>query len=135
LIYGANDQIGARRLASSVLVESALNLDGTNTFFGRAEYVRKSAEELVIAATPPTIEYDVGVLALGYLRTVGRVAGLAAGVGVRGSVNLVPSSLNAVYGSRTPVGVAIYLRLRPAAPRAGGIKMDAMPGMHGGSHE
>jgi hypothetical protein len=135
LIYGANDQIGARRLASSVLVESALDLDGTSTFFGRAEYVRKSAEELVITSTPPTTEYDVGALALGYLRTVGTVAGLAAGVGVRGSVNLVPSSLNVVYRSRTPVGVAIYLRLRPAAPRAGGIKMDAMPGMHGGSHE
>jgi hypothetical protein len=112
-------------------VESALDLDGTSTFFGRAEYVRKSAEELVITSTPPTTEYDVGALALGYLRTVGTVAGLAAGVGVRGSVNLVPSSLNAVYGSRTPVGVAIYLRLRPAAPREGGIKMDAMPGMHG----
>jgi hypothetical protein len=135
LIFGANDQIGARGLASSVLVESALDLDGTNSFFGRAEYVRKSAEELVIASAPPTTEYDVGALAVGYLRTVGTVAGLAAGVGVRGAVNFVPSSLNAVYGSRTPAGVAIYLRLRPAGTREIGMKMDGMPGMHGGSHE
>jgi hypothetical protein len=123
------------RLANSVLVESALDLDGTNSFFGRAEYVRKNAEELMIASVPPTAEYDVGALALGYLRTAGTVAGLAAGVGVRGSVNFVPSSLNAVYGSRTPMGVAIYLRLRPAAPREIEMKMDRMPGMHGGSHE
>ena len=103
--------------------------------FGRVEYVRKSAEELVIPSVPPTTQYDVGALALGYLRTVGTVAGLAAGVGVRGSVNFVPSSLNAVYGSRTPAGVAINLQLRPAGAREGGMKMDGMPGVHGDSHD
>jgi hypothetical protein len=119
LIYGANDQIGPGRLASSVVVESTLDLDGTNAFFGRAEYVRKSAEELVIASAPPTLEYNVGAFALGYSRAVGTVAGLAAGVGARGSVNFVPSSLAAAYGRRTPAGVAIYLLLRPAGAREG----------------
>ena len=94
--------------------------------------MQKSAEELVIASVPPTTEYDVGALALGYVRTVGTVAGLAAGVGVRGSVNFVPSNLNAVYGSRTPVGVAIYLRLRPAGTHEGDMKRHGIPGMHGG---
>ncbi len=135
LIYGANAQIGTGRLSSSVLVESTLDLDGTNSLFGRVEYVQKSAEELVISSVPPTTQYNVGALALGYLRTVGTVAGLAAGVGVRGSVNLVPAGLNAVYGSRTPAGVAIYLRLQPVGAREGGMKMDGMPGMHGGSHD
>src|SRR5216117_3572360 len=135
LIYGANAQIGTGRLSSSVLVESTLDLDGTNSLFGRVEYVQKSAEELVISSVPPTTQYNVGALALGYLRTVGTVAGLAAGVGVRGSVNLVPAGLNAVYGSRTPAGVAIYLRLQPVGSREGGMKMDGMPGMHGGSHD
>ena len=116
-------------------MESTLDLDGTNSLFGRVEYVRKSAEELVIPSVPSTTQYDVGALALGYLRTVGTVAGLAAGVGVRGSVNFVPSSLNAVYGSRTPAGVAIYLRLQLVATREGGMKMDGMPGMQGGSHD
>src|SRR5882762_2381779 len=135
LIYGANAQIGTGRLSSSVLVESTLDLDGTNLLFGRVEYVRKSAAELVIPSVPPTTEYDVGALALGYPRTVGTVAGLAAGVGVRGSVNFVPSSLNGVYGSRTPAGAAIYLQLRPAGAPEGGMKMGGMPGMDGGSHE
>jgi hypothetical protein len=48
------------------------------------------------------------------VRTVGTIAGLGAGVGVRGSVNFVPSNLEAEYGSRTPVGWTIYVRLRPA---------------------
>src|SRR5213082_1184792 len=135
LIYGANDQIRPGPLASSVVLESTLDLDGMNSFFGRAEYVQKSAEELVIPSAPPTTEYDIGAVALGYLRTVGTVAGLAAGVGVRESVNFVPSSLNVVYGSRTPAGVAIYLRLQPVGAREGGMKMEGMPGMRGGSHD
>src|SRR2546426_4763710 len=76
LIYDTNAQIGTGPLASSVLVESTLDLDGTNSLFGRVEYVRKSAEELVISAVPATTQYDVGALALGYLRAVGTVAGL-----------------------------------------------------------
>jgi hypothetical protein len=135
LIYGANDQIGSARLASSVVLESTLDLDGTNALFGRVEYVRKRAAELVIPSFPSTTEYDVGALALGFQRTVGTVAGFAAGLGVRGSLNFVPSSLDAAYGSRTPVGAAIYLRLRPAGAREGGMKMEGMPGMHGGSHD
>src|SRR6266568_1247951 len=135
LIYGANDEIGPGPLASSVVLESTLDLDGTNAFFGRAEYVRKSAAELVIPSVPPTTEYDVGALALGYQRTVGFVAGFAAGLGVRGSLNFVPSSLDGAYGSRTPVGAAIYLQLRPADAREAVMKMNGMPGMHGGSHD
>src|SRR3989475_11012911 len=114
LIYGANNQIGTGKLQSSVVLESALDLDGTNSFFGRAEYVRKSAEELVIPSVPPTTEYDVGALTLGYVRTVGTAAGLAAAAGVRGSIDFVPPSLEPIYGSRAPGGLAIYIRLRPA---------------------
>jgi hypothetical protein len=124
LVYGVNDPIGTRRPASSILLESTIDLDGTNCFFGRVEFVRKNAEELSIAPVPATTQYDVGGLAIGYRRAVGSVAGLAAGVGVRGAVNLVPLSLNAVYGSRSPVGVAIYLRLRPLETRDAGMKMD-----------
>ena len=115
LIYGANDQIGPGPLASSVVLESTLDLDGMNSFFGRAEYVQKSAEELVIPSVPASAEYAVGALALGYLRTIGTMEGMSAAAGVRGSVNLIPASLEAAYGSRVPKGVAIYLRLRPAA--------------------
>jgi len=80
-----------------------------------ARYERQvCAQELGIVAVSPTAAYDVGALVLGYLRSVGTMAGLAAGVGTRGSVNFVPSSLEAEYGSRTPVGWAVYIRLRPA---------------------
>src|SRR5882762_1437713 len=114
LIWGANDPIGSGRASHSVVLESDLDLDETNAVYGRVEYVRKSAAVLVIPSVPPTSEYDVGALALGYMRTVGTIAGLATGVGTRGSISLVPARLEAQYGSRTPVGLAVYVRLRPA---------------------
>src|SRR3989454_7406068 len=89
LIYGANAQIGTDRLASSVLLESTVDLDGTNALFGRAEYVEKTAEDLVIPAASPTTQYDISALALGYKHGLGTKAGLAIGVGMRGSVNFV----------------------------------------------
>src|SRR5205809_7562747 len=113
LIWGANDQIGSGQPSHSVVLESTLDLDGTNAVFGRVEYVRKSAQELVILSAPPAEEYDVGALALGYRRMVGTVAGLAVGLGARASVNLVPSSLEPTYGSRAVAGLAVYLQLRP----------------------
>ncbi|HTD70905.1 MAG TPA: hypothetical protein VK647_10635 [Gemmatimonadales bacterium] len=113
LIWGANDPLGSGRLSNSFVLESSLDLGGMNSIFGRAEYVRKSAEDLVVPAAPAGATYDVGALALGYLRTIGTIGGLAAGVGARGSVNFVPSSLEADYGGRTPVGLVVYVRLRP----------------------
>ncbi|HYU90501.1 MAG TPA: hypothetical protein VE966_08655 [Gemmatimonadales bacterium] len=115
LIWGANDPIGAGQASNSVVLESGVDFDKKNAVFGRAEYVRKSAADLGIASVPPTADYDVGALALGYLRTVGSVAGLATGVGARGSINFVPSSLEGEYGGRTPVGLAVYVRLQPTS--------------------
>ena len=51
------------------------------------------------------------------------------GVGARGALNLVPSALEGVYGSRTPAGLAIFLRVRPALLE-GAHAMD--PEMHHG---
>jgi len=126
VIYRANAPIGTGRLEGSVLIETTLEWGDANSLFGRAEYVRKSAAELAISSVPATTDYDVGALALGYSRTVGTVAGLAAGLGVRGSFNFVPASLEGAYGSRTPVGGAVYLTLRPAGAREPAM---TMPGM------
>jgi hypothetical protein len=116
VIFGANRPLATGRLASSVLLESTLDVDGTNAVFGRAEYVRKSAEELAIPLVPSTRDYDVGAVAIGYYRALRSVGGVATGLGIRGSVNFVPASLESTYGSRTPAGLVVYLALRPAGP-------------------
>ncbi len=119
-VYGANVPIGTGRAANSFLMESNLDLDGMNTVFGRAEYVRKGEEDLVIPAAPPAAEYDVGSLALGYLRELWTSHGVTVGAGARGAVNFVPTSLEPAYASRTPVGFAVYVSLRPKELRRGG---------------
>jgi hypothetical protein len=118
LIYGGNKHVtrgggASRRWEHSLIAESNLQLDRANSVFGRAEYVRKSAEELVIPG-PSDREFDIGTLSLGYVREVAAYRGATLGLGARGAVNLVPHALEVAYGSRTPVGLALFLRVRPA---------------------
>ena len=116
-IYGANKQSTHPGLSHSVLLESEAVLDASNTVFGRAEYVQKSAEELVLD-TPQygfasEQSFDVGELTLGSIREVARLGKGTLGIGAMATLNVVPSLLSPAYGSRTPYGALVFLRLRP----------------------
>jgi len=107
LVWGANAKLGGAT-SHSVLAEVDLEVLHGHHMFTRVEYVRKSAEDLLVA--PGT--YDVGSVVLGYLKAWGVGRG-EWGLGIRGSVGFVPQGLEAEYGSRTPLGVALYARWRP----------------------
>lgn len=113
LIYAANSPVGTGETTGSALFETNVEPGGRNSFFARVEYVQKTAEDLVVPGAPPDRAYDVGALTLGYLRELGAVGRLGTALGLRGTVNFVPPSLEAGYGSRRPVGIAAYLRVRP----------------------
>ncbi len=118
LIYGANKHVAAAGGAvgsweHSLIAEWNLQLDQANSVFGRAEYVRKSGEELSLSGPLLDEEFDIGSFALGYIREFAGYGGATIGVGVRGALNLMPGALESVYGSRTPVGLAVFLRVRP----------------------
>jgi hypothetical protein len=68
-----------------------------------------------------TQEFNVGQVSLGYIRELIGLRGATLGLGAMGTLNVVPSLLNSVYGSRTPVGGLVFLRVRP-----GGIGMKGM---------
>jgi hypothetical protein len=112
LIYGANAVSGAP-LSNSALVETDLSFDGVDTFFGRAEFVQKSAQDLAVADESESLRYDIGALTLGYSREIMRARGLTLGASILGTLNVVPDGLVAAYGTRYPKGYAIFLRLRP----------------------
>jgi hypothetical protein len=112
LIYGANAVSGAP-LANSALIETDVSLDGVNTFFGRAELVQKSAQDLAVADQSESRRYDLGALTLGYSREIMRDHGLTLGASILGTLDVVPAGLAAVYGTRYPKGYAVFLRLRP----------------------
>jgi len=145
LVYGRNDHeeshaSGAVALASvrdvavteprshSFLLESQLIANNKHTVFGRAEFVRKSLDDLVL--TGPTVQFlsqrtvDVKALSLGYVRELVSLRGATLGIGAMGTVNLLPDGLEASYGSRTPVGGLVFARLRPQYKRG-----NAMAGM------
>jgi hypothetical protein len=124
-IYGRNQHDGEDP-TNSALLESEAILDRHNTLFGRVEWIQKSAHDLQLSAFPDEQSFIVASLSLGYIRELTRGRGVTIGLGARGTVNFVPSELEAPYGSRTPVAGMVFVRLRPfAEPRA----MKGMGGM------
>jgi hypothetical protein len=132
LVWGANDISRGQGWTSSTLLESEAILDAHNTVFGRLELAQKSAEELVL---PPTAfagnqRFDVATLSLGYIRDFVQMFGGTGGIGVMGTVNEVPGSLEPFYGTRSPLGGLVFFRIRPAYKTS----MPAMGGMHMHDH-
>ena len=132
LIYGRNAHAG-ESASSAVLAEAEVILDGHHTVFARAELVQKNAEELSLSGVDPERLFNVGMLGLGYIREIARLyTGATLGLGVRGNVGLVPRDVEPAYGSRNPVGIMVFLRLRS---RHLGMSSSAMPmGSVGHSH-
>ena len=92
--------------------------------------MRKSAEDLVVAGAAPGQEYDINSLVAGYIREIASIPVGTIGIGFRGSVNVIPRSLEPTYGTRAPSGIAVYVRVRPKR-MAMGAEMSPMPTMRG----
>jgi hypothetical protein len=112
LVWGANRHEGGD-WEPSALAEANLALDARNTLFSRLESVRKSNADLAIEPAPSAEEHRVSSFSLGYVREVGSASVLSFGIGARGTVNFVSSELERLYGSRTPTGLIVFLRVRP----------------------
>lgn len=139
-LWGANTRSDHAGLSHSALVESDAVLDRSNTVFGRIEAVQKTPDELVLAAPQFNFSaaqtFNVGAVSLGYIREVVPMKAATLGIGAMGTVNLVPPALEPAYGSRTPLGVFLFLRLRPAGTRdagMGGMHMTATGGSTAGA--
>jgi hypothetical protein len=117
VVYGANQHVEpggeTHGWEHGIMAESNLQLDRSHSVFARIEYVQKSAEDLLVAGVGDEA-FGIGTLSLGYVRELAAFRGTTFGVGGRGAVNLVPAALEDVYGSRTPLGLAVFLRVRPA---------------------
>lgn len=125
LIWGANEHGG--HVANSAVVESNLEIGLKNAVFMRAERVRKSAADLALPNADPEQDFDVRSLAAGYMREVISIPGGTIGLGARASVNFIPSGLEPYYGTRTPAGFAVYVRVRPKRMAAEMTSMTPAP--------
>jgi hypothetical protein len=111
LVYGANLDSNDPRLSNSVDLESTYQMDDRNSVFGRVEYVQKSATDLVI---PGDGRYDIEAVSAGYTREIAHPAHIGIGLGGVVTVDIIPESLDPTYGTRTPLGFAVFVRFRPA---------------------
>jgi hypothetical protein len=135
-VFGANRHSGGDHVEPSYLLESNLELGGAHSVFGRAEHVRKSAEDLVLGGANPADAFDVTSLVGGYIYEFDRVGSVRIGIGGRASIDFVPSPLEPYYGTRTPRGFALYVRFRPQRMSEGHGARVGVPknAAHGGAH-
>ena len=87
--------------------------DGGWTPYLRYEYIRKDAEELVLA--PPFPEdrvFNLQQATLGVSRDLPIRGDYQWGIGAQCVVSLTPDALEPFYGS-SPTGWLVYLRLHP----------------------
>jgi hypothetical protein len=111
MAWGRNEEEG--EATQALLLETNVNLRQRNLFFARGEIVEKSAEDLVLDQSEEEF-FTVGKVAVGYMRQFHRFSGFAVGVGGLVSVSLLDQDLESVYGSTSPVGAAVFVRIRPA---------------------
>ena len=113
LLYAAQKHSG-QRWSNSLLAESEASLSARNTVFGRLEYIEKSAGDLQIDGFSSAHKFVVESASLGYIREIlSPTRPISLGLGARGTVNYVSKEVGEVYGSRTPFGGMVFLRLRP----------------------
>jgi hypothetical protein len=99
--------------STSLLIESNLEIGIRSALFARFEAVEKSGDELGFSGGDLTTLYAERSVVIGGTR---RLASRGPGelrLGARAALHLVPETLVATYGTRTPTGYALYLQLRP----------------------
>jgi hypothetical protein len=96
---------------TALLLEMSVDAGGRHAAFGRAEYVQRTSSELLLTGSVSPL-VDLAAVSAGYALELSRSPVHVLGAGVRGTVNLVPAELRPFYGSRTPLGVAVFARLR-----------------------
>jgi len=129
IIYGGNLHSEPSHWERSALAETDVTLDEKNAIFARGEWVEKSAQDLAIADQPTNRIYPIVSLSAGYTREVASPVGLSIGVGGLATLDVVPSSLEHAYGSRTPGGLVVFVQARARGTHATMPAMDGMPGM------
>jgi hypothetical protein len=123
VVYGVNMWTGSSPTTHSTLLENDLILDWKNTLFGRGEYLQKSAQDLALQGFASDQLFRVLSLGAGYIREMVRAPGATLGLGTVVTINVLSSELEPFYGSRTPLGAMLFLRLRPSWSRAPDMPM------------
>lgn len=117
-----NPSTGPATYAS--LAEGAWMLADTHTVFTRIEVLDKIGSDLALPAAMADEKFGMASFSAGYVYDFNDLGMIVPGVGAVGTLDVIGSSLQPTYGTRTPWGGIVFVRIRPPA-------MDmSMHGMH-----
>ena len=122
LLWGRTRSLQDNSIFNSYLFESTARFRVRNYAWTRIESAERS-NELILGENPlpPGFQEQpigqVQAYTLGYDRDIDLVQHLASAIGAQVTTYGVPGSLKTIYGAR-PVGVAVFVRLRPFSGRA-----------------
>jgi hypothetical protein len=109
--WGVNREHGES--SQAWLAETAIDVSAADVVFARAEWVQKSSADLVLPGRgTPTGASGIIKVQAGYTRWLATAAGLRAGIGGSIGVARLPDVAVQAYGSRTPVEMSVFFRLR-----------------------
>jgi hypothetical protein len=119
LAWGRTLDLPGHLVENSYLLESTLRFHERNYAFTRIEDVDRTSELLLgEKPLPPGFEEQsagrVQAYTFGYDRDLGRIRHLSTALGAQVTAYAPGAKLQPVYGS-DPIGVVVFLRLRPAA--------------------
>ena len=112
-VHDPNAIIPAHHLGASGMFETTLDLGRRTSVFGRAEQVQKTGDDLGFIGDDLGQSFTIREMSLGIARDLLCASHARLGVGARGTLNLVPESLRLAYGTRTPLGGAVFVSLKP----------------------
>jgi hypothetical protein len=86
--------------------------------FGRVELVQKTGADLQLGAPADDDHvFTMASLGAGAVYELDPIAGVTAGLGVRGTLDVIGTGLQSFYGTTTPVGGMVYVEVHPARAR------------------
>jgi hypothetical protein len=100
-------------VSSSVLLESTLEVGARTSLYGRVEQVQKNGDDLGFLGGDLIELFTIRSLSAGFTRDIRTFGDAAVALGARASLDLLPTTLLPTYGTTTPAGIALFLRIRP----------------------
>ena len=114
-----NPSMGPATYAS--FAEGALLLRDTHTVFSRVELLDKSGQDLALPDAMAEQTFGMASFSAGYVYDFRDVGPIVPGLGGVATLDVIGSSLEPAYGTRTPWGGMVFVRLRPPMMQMGGM--------------
>jgi len=99
-------------VSASALLETTVQVTKRSELYARLEQVSKSGDELGFLGGDLTQLFTIRSLSLAATRDFVSIGPAAIGLGVRGSLNLLPETLRLTYQGTTTTGYSAFVRVR-----------------------